>query len=549
MNRKESMFIACVMIAIACRLAAGAAPPAAGASPASKVAPATGKAPASKAADRPAGVARLFSEAPAGEYSGAVKTIYTAANAPKTPALTDLRETDTVSQYGITWKFDKKVRVGQFVTGDWYFIGKAAVVEITPKPLFGKEVTDSPDWKLVNDKAVKEDNFKDKWARNGSVLNQRVDTQFSGFDSRISNDYYDPAQFARLPIAMQPGDSLISTISNPEPINHEGHGQPVGAAAILTCLKDPVPADAFRPAYCDRDQKIYLARDLKRELLYALPRTKSAPANLSQWHRIFERPWLDTVTFGFASPKENMPRYGRWVTHASSFAAILLHMDYSAQDKEPLLVHYVQYGVDLWGITRAGYRGWQGHGGFGQGRKWAIVFAGLMLGDEDMQSPNAKYPKTMFGEDTQTAWGKGWTGANVVFTSHPAYMKESPELKSPAEAIEDAKTWGAWNQSDGYRHCCTSKEWVGEALAGRLMRAEKLWNHDPFFAYVDRWMTEDKVKWRTEQANVMVAHGMKAHPDYKDPELTSPLLQEMWDAYRNHLPPAKDAAATTEKAK
>jgi hypothetical protein len=32
---------------------------------------------------------------------------------------------------------------------------------------------------------------------------------------------------------------------------------------------------------------------------------------------------------------------------------------------------------------------------------------------------------------------------------------------------------------------------VAQALALRLMKAEKSWNHDPFFDYVDRWMYED----------------------------------------------------------
>ena len=37
----------------------------------------------------------------------------------------------------------------------------------------------------------------------------------------------------------------------------------------------------------------------------------------------------------------------------------------------------------------------------------------------------------------------------------------------------------------------TSVGWEAKALALRLIHAEKLWNHDAFFAYVDRWMYED----------------------------------------------------------
>ena len=41
---------------------------------------------------------------------------------------------------------------------------------------------------------------------------------------------------------------------------------------------------------------------------------------------------------------------------------------------------------------------------------------------------------------------------------------------------------------ESYRRCCTSIAWVGQALAARLVDAQQNWNHDAFFAYVDRWM-------------------------------------------------------------
>jgi hypothetical protein len=315
----------------------------------------------------------------------------------------------------------------------------------------------------------------------------------------------------------------------------------VGTAAVLTCMARPVPADAFRPSYCDRGQKIYLARHLKRDLLYALPRPEKAPKSLSTWARLFQRPWLDTVTWGYASPKQNMPRYGQWITHGSSHAALLLHLDYPAAEKEQLLVHYVQYGVDLWGIVRAGHRGWFGHGGFGGGRKWAVVFAGMMLGDDDMRSPNSKYPKCHFGEDDQTRLGKSWTGHDVLFESHPGWRPDFPDQKHPRE-------WKTM-QSESYRRCCTSAEWPGQALAARLMRAEKYWNHDAFFKYVDRWMTEDHAQELIDLREAAEKNQNMSFPNwwnnlikiYQKP-LKKTLFREMWAKYRNDLPPARTPA-------
>ena len=66
--------------------------------------------------------------------------IYTQANAPAAPKGDDLPLKDSVSQYGMTWTFEKPARVGQFVNGDFYVVGPVTVTEIAPKPLYGSEI-------------------------------------------------------------------------------------------------------------------------------------------------------------------------------------------------------------------------------------------------------------------------------------------------------------------------------------------------------------------------------------------------------------------------
>jgi hypothetical protein len=485
---------------------------------------------------------------PRGPYTGPVETIYTPENAPAPPKLEDLKEAPSISQYGITWTFDKPARMGQFVTGDYYIVGPVTVVDISPKPLFGKAVVDHPDWELIEKSSVREQTtrgYEGKWARNGSVLNQR-NVDRGGFDSRMASGSYDPAQFTPLPIALKPGDALVSTISAPEPLYaYTGHGQPVQAAAVLTCLEKPVPADAFRPSFCDRSQRIYLARTLRRKLLYTLPRPAVAPANLDDWARAFQRPWLDVVRWGFGNPEQNMVRYGGTLVDNTSTAALLLHLDYPALDKERLLIGYVQYGVDLAGILRDGSTPdiFKGHGGFGAGRKWPLIFTGLMLDDEELRAPNARHPQFLFAEDDQTSWArqygpevKTWSGHDAVFESHPAWRPIPNELSHPSQ-------WEKFG-NEGYRRCCTSKYWVGTVMAARLMRAEGYWTEgsdDAFFAYMDRWMTENHVEqikvlcesvkgFRSRVYDNIIASGNMGI------SLTSPFMKEMWDRYRHTLP-------------
>lgn len=508
-----------------------------------------------------------------GSYEGSGPKVYTKNNVPPTPQLAELPKKKSISQYGITWTFDKEAPVGQFITGDWYVVGPVTVVAIDPKPLFGPEEVGD----LITSYEKKGGT---KVARNGSMLNPKIggdfDESIGPFDSRIPYSRYRGTGFAKLPIAMKPGDALYSTISKPNSeVDLKGLGGPhvrvIKTGAILTCLGAPQPADAFRPAMQDREQKIFLARNINRELLYKLPRPKALPQArttpkvaswdeaLDRWARIFQRPWVDLDQWGWLNPEENMPEYGQWVTHASSIAALLVHLDIPAEAKEKILVGYLQYAIDLWGQVRNG-RAFLGHGGYGQGRKWPILFAGLLFGDEAMQHPEKTCPKVTFGEDMQTYDGKSIWGHDVVFLSHPIN-------KGRRAANPDTQTADQWDNisNEGYRRCCTSINWVGTALAARIMRAREIWNHDPFFRYVDRWMTEDHL---AELAKM--AEGLKKNTKMEKSLLetyigryekdairykgsgyprTDAFQQEMWDAYRNHLPPARDAAGSPEKSK
>ena len=134
--------------------------------------------------------------------------VYTKDNASAAPNLESLPLKESVSQYGITWTFEKPARVGQFVNGDWYVVGLVTIKMIAPKPLFGDEVKETMDKGEIH-----ESKYPGKQARHGSSLNPPSKAKTAGFDSRIPDERYDPNLFSHLPIAMKPGDSLVSTIS------------------------------------------------------------------------------------------------------------------------------------------------------------------------------------------------------------------------------------------------------------------------------------------------------------------------------------------------
>ena len=63
--------------------------------------------------------------------------------APTAPKLEDLPLVKTVTQYGITWTFDKEFRVGRFVTGDYYVVGPVTVKAINPAPAWALTISTS----------------------------------------------------------------------------------------------------------------------------------------------------------------------------------------------------------------------------------------------------------------------------------------------------------------------------------------------------------------------------------------------------------------------
>jgi hypothetical protein len=482
-------------------------------------------------------------------------TIYTKDNVPKAPPAADLPQLDKVTQYGITWTFDRKAPVGQFVNGDYYVVGPVTVVNIDPKPLFGSDVP-----------AAELDNGEKQAGavRNGSMLNPAVRPEAAtqqklGFDSGIKNNF-EASLAARLPIKMSPKDSLISTISlkhaekcnfvmpgwsrGGRPLAGVGADEdncPIRVAAVLTCVAQPLPPDAFRPGYCDRTQTIYFTHNLKRDKLPKLAPVGDKVPDPVKFAEVFQKPWVNLAFFGFDQPQENMPHYGQVVGEAVSDAGVLLCLDFKPEQKESLLINFVQVGIDYWSMIKSGHHGWEGWGGHGSGRKFPMVFAGFMLGDDQMMSPTKKFPKTEFGEDNQTMYASGWTGAKVVFAGHSGVSTITGQPPRPQWGPYEHKDPSKWDgenlRSELYRRANSSCSWVGEALVMRLLHLEPAWNHNAFFDYVDRWMYEDETAFRAAigkafpaQADNMNGKGKEwCHEGYTG---DFGFVKPIWEKYR-----------------
>ena len=433
-------------------------------------------------------------------------------------------QSKVISQYGITWEFDKPVRCGQFINGDWWVVGPVTIIKITPVPGAASEIEGSIRLNHWNDTSL----GSDTTMRNGSMIVLKAGRK-QGYDSRESS--FDRNLSVALPLKLEPGLSLVSSVSNADTRvdnfckdilwENEHKAQIVlKTAAVLTCLKDVPPDDAFRPSYAGTDKAIYRAKDIKWELLPALKPVGEVPS-WEQFERYFQRPWLDHLISWSQQelvPNENQPNYGREYSRLVSIASMMLCLDVPRKQKEKLTIELMQLGIDLYGLAMNG-GSWNEGGGHSSGRKWPVLFAGIMLQDKRFfELPDSVF----FQEDTQTYYGKGWFGQTVLWQMIVHHgPRDTYEEKPPHE-------WEKWDHtSEGYRECCNAVAWVGTALAARYMNAIKLWNHDAYFDYVDRWMREDDP--------YKEARGEYPRPS-RETTTFDPFVTDMWKAYRQNAP-------------
>jgi len=432
---------------------------------------------------------------------------------------TDVAMRQELSQYGVTWTFDRPHKTGKFITGDWWVIGPVKVVSVTPAP----GPTDVSDKLGTTPGRFGDTAFQDDGRmRNGSMVVLKA-SYTQGYDSRRRN-YRDEDSVA-FPYDLKVNHTLLSSISQTKRPNpnflkgwFEKDGGVVRTVAALTCLEEAPPADAFRPPYIGTDRPIHRAKDLRRDLLPKLKPVEGAP-NPDEIIRYFQRPWIDHMNGWLrVSVGENNPRYGREACRIVGFGGCMLLLDIDAAKKEQLLRNFVQVGIDLYGLSRCG-KNWRGDGGHYAGRKFPIVFAGLMLGDEAMLNVPRE---VMFQEDQQTYYGRGFYGHHVLWQ-----MVFHHQPTGPFEE-KDPETWDNMNRrSYGYRLSTNGHSWLGFALAARWMKLIKAWNHDAMFDYCDRWMDP------TELA--IQSRGRRRRRGWTG-KATDEWITRMWTTYRHKAP-------------
>ena len=442
----------------------------------------------------------------------------------------------SVTQYGITWAFDGSYECGQFVNGDWWVVGPVTVTSVTPGPrrATSTEVNDIGvnqwgDTCLKNDSSL----------RNGSMMVMTPSTA-QGYDSRGKS--YDPNISINFPYQLKADRSLISSISNdtiPQQVlfsdmmwEAEKSGKNImKTAAVLTCLSTVPAADAFRPAYIGGDKQIFRLSDVQWDKLMNLAPTALMP-NWQKFERYVERPWLDHLMGGWQGQwllptRLNQPAYGREYARIFSTASLMLHTKATREKKEKLLIRLIQIGIDFRGIAEVGGF-WNEGGGHTSGRKFPILFAGIMLNNPYF----ANLPSTaIFHEDTETYYGQGWAGQKALWQIVIHHGIRTPYMQKSPDSWET----GSWGEiSERYRICCNAQAWVGQTLSVLLMKGKSTWNHNAYFDVVEDWMRKEDIYAANRGNNARPPEETTTFPPYDD------FISEMWRTYRSNVPEQPD---------
>jgi len=421
------------------------------------------------------------------------------------PLPTPTAPVTSITQHGITFYFAVPVAAGQFVNGDWFVLGPASLVGMSPPCV------------TVNGRVM-----------NGAMIDPDPSTLLHGYDQGL----YGPGNEARYqdalnvalnldpnqPRLLTPGHSLIKVISNTDPtLLPQLH-----TCAVLTVLAEAPPQGSFRPPYAGTDHTVRHDEhmlDLSR--LQALPPAAGMPGLLQQLPK-FERPWLDHGPgwpTRYMHPVANMPDYGRDFASLFNEAALQCNTSAPLSERRQLAIRLVQIGIDFFGNVRGGAY-WEGVGGHGSGRKFPILFAGALLGDPAMSAVGVDYPSVRrldgtytvhFGEDAQTFYVQQ-TAPQQFNWGYGGYT--AAELGMPEWGFSHAHSPSGDNVSwtgNNYRQCCTVNGWIGAVLCARIMGLRQAWQHPALFDYTDRYTQIHSSGWMRSW---------------------SPWVGGMWDLYR-----------------
>ncbi|MBA4387616.1 MAG: hypothetical protein C0404_06515 [Verrucomicrobia bacterium] len=459
----------------------------------------------------------------------------------------------SLSQWGITWTFDKAYTYGTYANGDYWVLGPVTITAVSPAYAAG---------------------------RNGWEVNPVTEGD-QGFDNRpcvYGGAAFNAALIPNLPYTASGRKSIVKSISRTSSIIYS----PLQTVAVLTVV-DSIPADngatVFRPPYVGTAKPDYSVNNLHTNLLPAYARTPGAVSlnwilgkyqHVQMEHKDPGPQLRPTDNYQTAA---NGDTYGGYVGSDIASATLGLMLNDPPSAKMPALIAYVQSGIDRYHMMLSGQR-WGSGEGYNPNMKLPIYFMAALFQDSTI---------TLGVQALPQAWTEAaelYRGRNGTVLFGDTEYWGDPEEKYWGNIIaggvgnyEYRDPYGIIDGSvpvDRYQFSVLSPTWKGQALAVQLMPALKaIYDYPILLEYADRWVTtgcwtqpDDCAPYDGNPANYGITFGPDGHGGYiKDSNpadgmgrfpgmhgadkdggyYVSATADEMWAAYRNSVvsnPPA-----------
>jgi hypothetical protein len=383
----------------------------------------------------------------------------------------------------IVYRFDKAYACGQFANGDYFVVpdgtGRANITSISPAMTSG---------------------------RHGIEVNP-VPTSFNTGIQRFDSRYQlYQAPTVSFPYGAQGNQSIVKYVSSAGAAS-AGFGQ---FAAVLTVLSAAPanPASTFRPPYVGTQKPLHTTTELQPQFLSRLPRTPNTPtqATMLSWTRHIRLEyspnsltWFEPVdaaaegrTWG-GDMWKNDTTIVNWLQMADVCGTSPCTAAQDLAAKMPVLIGYVQYGIDIWAADKIGVGFWRGGGGNGAGKLFTYAFAATMLNNAQMKTDLANSDKDHFTESASYYRGVGgvalW-GQNSPWDTDQQWWSEwlvahNGSMTDPYHYID-----GGGFPGESYQETLAQQTKYAAFLMRLMPAFRNTWtfNTDIILEYADRWV-------------------------------------------------------------
>lgn len=414
----------------------------------------------------------------------------------------------SITQHGITWTFDQNYTTGQFANGDYYVVGTGSGVVITG---VSNTFHSGTDLSTVDHDGT---DIDCDWTSSDTGPLQGLDddayvTSSAPYDSNLNVNH-------NLPYTVTGDKSVMSAISwlptdpdTPYSAEYDRTRPKLKRIAVLTVLDSVPPTNSMRPSYAVGQKTLYSANDIDESLLPDLAVVVDTPS-MSDSLEITSGVWVDlfqeylseyfrpTDNFNTVANVDEQGTYQAYqLTRYLDSLMLLLLDENSVGDKTQLAVQITQIGIDYYGLLQNGAT-WPANGGQQLGYKLPIIFAGYMLGNQDMMDIGKDYSATSntFQEDCNHWYIESSDWGRVVEDTFATYGIENITYNSLDHPVGTAE-WGirhcSYPEQDNsnfiarYRDI-NSRPNLAQSLVTRILGLSDKWNNLAIFDYVDRWL-------------------------------------------------------------